>query len=88
MGLNYPDPLRCVFSAIVDTTVQHHPWLVESTVAEGSQMWKTDHKLYVDSWRVGAADLQVFQGLTVPRNSSLLSEKIYVFIFLTISVPV
>ena len=48
MGLNCMGPLICgVLFSIVNTTVLHDPWLVESTDGEEPLMQKSDYKLYI-----------------------------------------
>ena len=39
--------IRRYFS-IISTAVLHNPWLVKSTDAEKTQIWRTDYKLYAD----------------------------------------
>ena len=58
MGFNYAGPFIDRYVSIVNTTVLHNPWLVESQDLELLQGWRAGYKLQVDYLRVA-------QGLTV-----------------------
>ena len=48
MGLNCVDPLIRGYFSVVNTIVQHNPWLVEFMYVEELQIQRADYKLYVD----------------------------------------